>query len=204
MEIVPAPRGRGWHSHIPATGACLPLTIANQAGWWLLNPRPFEVISVGGELVVAWPDGVPETVHVAAHFGHNILTAFVPYVFRTPPGWQLLMRGPSNYFYDGMQPFEGLVETDWHKATATMNWKVREGAEFVVEKDEPLAQIVPMRIDDLEAWTPSVVAMDSEHRDEYNAWTQQRRETLETHGKYEHGYRREAQRRKLEIREVEQ
>jgi hypothetical protein len=44
------------------------------------------------------------------HFGHGILTLHLPFLFRTPPGWNLLVRGPANRPKDGAAPLEGLVE----------------------------------------------------------------------------------------------
>jgi hypothetical protein len=32
-----------------------------------------------------------------SHFGSGILTWNVPYLFRTPPGYNLLVRGPANW-----------------------------------------------------------------------------------------------------------
>ena len=49
----------------------------------------------------------------ASHFGDGILTWHLPILFRTPPGYNLLVRGPANYPKDAVSPLEGIVETDW-------------------------------------------------------------------------------------------
>jgi hypothetical protein len=104
---------------------CLPLLIANQAGWFLLNSHPIRVTWDGGNelsnLQVEYLKGFPPYPAVS-HFGHGIVTWTIPYLFRTPPGYNLLVRGPSNWPKDGAHALEGIVETDWSVATFTMNW----------------------------------------------------------------------------------
>ena len=63
----------------------------------------------------------PKVAHAASHFGSGILTVTVGYLFRTPPGYNLYIRGPANLPKDGIAPLEGIVETDWSEATFTMN-----------------------------------------------------------------------------------
>ena len=143
LPIVPAAERREWHKAIPGIGACLPLTIANGAGWWLLNPKTFSVsrLNIYNYDVVIHGD----VDHVKSHFGFGVMTVMIPYVFRTPPGWELLIRGPSNVFYERLHAFEGIVETDWHNATATMNWKVEKGAHITIEEGAPLVQVIPVQ-----------------------------------------------------------
>ena len=38
----------------------------------------------------------------ASHFGSGILTWHLPLLFRTPPGYDLLVRGPANHPKDAM------------------------------------------------------------------------------------------------------
>jgi hypothetical protein len=93
MPIVTAPRRRDWMEQTKRHRAyrCLPLLIANQAGWFVLCPtglrarwdgRP-EADGVRVEL-----DG-GEAPRIKSHFGHGVLTFGLPYVFRTPPGVNL-------------------------------------------------------------------------------------------------------------------
>jgi len=199
MGLVPAKRQREWHKDIPATGACLPLTIANEAGWWLVNPHRFTVFNYD-QLTIDYC-GFKEAPHVASHFGHGILTVLIPFIFRTPPGWQLQIRGPVNYFYDDMQPFEGIVETDWHKATATMNWKVARDSMFTVEEGEPLAQLVPVKLDVLEMFRPTEEDMPEDVERDFIEWASNRAATLKKEDyKYERGYPKHAERRRLDIK----
>lgn len=55
--------------------------------------------------------------YVVSHFGAGVVTFTVPYLFRTPPSYNLHVRGPTNMPKDGIYPLEGIVETDWSQAS---------------------------------------------------------------------------------------
>lgn len=156
MPIRPAPLERDWmdDSRNRFAYRCLPLTIANQAGWVIENPVTFTAIwdgsifdhgvrirfegveeppppQAGGVFTVAAgvpgldPDGPNgRDARVDSHFGSGVITFLLPYLFRTPPSVNLWVKGPSNWIKDGAQALEGIVETDWNPATFTMNWKL--------------------------------------------------------------------------------
>lgn len=143
MPIRPALVDRPW-METPAgrfAKRCLPLMIANQAGWELLNPSGFTAAWQGGDELAAvtiWPDAGMPAFCVTSHFGSGILTWHVPYLFRTPRGYNLLVRGPANRPKDGISALEGIVETDWTAATFTMNWKfTRPGTRSVSRPASP-------------------------------------------------------------------
>jgi Family of unknown function (DUF6065) len=162
MPIVPAERSREWMDATDERFAnrCLPLLIANQAGWFILNTHELRVTWNGGEeiedLKVKVLSGDPP-YPASSHFGHAILTWHIPFLFRTPPGYQLLARGPSNWPKDGISPLEGIVETDWASATFTMNWKVtRPRVPVTFAVGEPICMVVPIRCDTLETFQPQL------------------------------------------------
>ena len=150
LPIIPSPADRSWmDSHRNGANRCLPLRMANQAGWLILNDCDFDVTWRGGEstdsLKIRFPRGRPSR-YVKSIFGFGILTWFIPYLFRTPPGYNLLARGPANWFKDGASPLEGLVETDWSTATFTMNWKLTRPLWKVrFRKGDPICMILPQR-----------------------------------------------------------
>jgi hypothetical protein len=123
MRLVPAPSARPWMlaTNERFANRCLPLLIANQAGWCLLNSHPMRATWDGGndirsvhiEYLKGWPP-----YPAASHFGHGIVTWTVPYLFRTPPGYNSLVRGPVNWPKDAAHPLEGIVETDcrWQRS----------------------------------------------------------------------------------------
>ena len=169
MDIVPAPQDREWMSD-PAK-RCLPLRIASEAGWWILNPVRFEAIWTGA---ADW-SGVrctSDVPYVSTSFGDGILTLILPYMFQTPPGWNLLARGPANHPKHGIQALEGLVETDWNISTFTMNWKfTAPNVPVVFEAGEPLCQIVPQRRGDLESFEPRIRTLSGEALTRLKRWT---------------------------------
>jgi hypothetical protein len=182
MELAPAPVRRAWMDMTPNRFAyrCLPMLIANQSGWMALNPEAFTVVWDGGDA----PDSLriefeapPQSEYARSHFGCGILTFTLPYLFRTPPGFNLHVRGPANSPKDGVSPLEGLVETDWTEATFTMNWKVtRAGHPIVFERGEAFAMLSPVRRSELEVFAPQIRPLSDEPELErgYGLWRQSR------------------------------
>ena len=164
VDITPAPRWRDWMNATVERWAnrCLPLLIANEAGWTLLNPYGFEVRWDGNEdttgITLEFDGGMPPPVNlVHSNFGYGVVTWSVPYLFRTPEGWNLQVRGPANWPKDGICALEGIVETDWNVATFTMNWKLtRPDHPVRFEAGEPFCMVVPQQRGMLESFAPSL------------------------------------------------
>lgn len=184
MPLVPASISRQWMNATRDRFAnrCLPLRLANQAGWFVLNPKPMAVSWDGGigrsSLTIKNLGNDPH-LPVSSTFGHGILTFHPPYLFRTSAGFNLLARGPANCPKDGVYALEGLVETDWAVATFTMNWKLtRPGLEVRFEVGEPVCMIVPQRRNELGEFRASIGDVDSEPAlaDQYHRWAASREE----------------------------
>jgi len=114
-------------------------------------------------------------------FGHGILTFQIPYLFRTPPGYNILVRGPANCPKDGASALEGVVETDWSAATFTVNWKITRANQTVsFRENEPIAMIVPQIRGGLEQFRPTLapVEADAETARRYDQWARSRREFI--------------------------
>lgn len=173
---------------------CLPLLIANQWGWFIPNDRRIELKWNGGQgigdvHIHYWKKDpeeqiAPENLLAGSHFGHGILTFRLPYLFRTPPGWNLFVCGPANWFKDGACPLDGVVETDWSSATFTMNWKItRPDTWIAFEEDEPICQIFPVPRGSVEAFSPEIRPLshnpDLERR--YEKWRQSRERFILAH-----------------------
>lgn len=181
MPIVPAPQARQWIDETPNRFArrCLPLLIANQSGWVLLNPLDFWAEWDGnqykGDIKIYSKHSPP----VSSHFGSGILTWHVPYIFRTPPGWNLHVRGVPNLFKDGAVSLEGVVETDWCVMTFTHNWKItRPHHRIHFPAGEPIALLTPVMRGQLEAFNPVIRNLheDPDLESEFRAWSVSRDE----------------------------
>ncbi len=168
---------------------CLPLNMANQHGWVLTCPISFRAYWYGGahpkDVEIAF-DG-PADPCIVGHFGAGVVTFSLPYLFRTPPGVNLWVKGPSNWIKDGAQPLEGIVETDWATSTFTMNWKLTRAGEWVsFAKGDPICMLVPVPRGLLEGLVPKIVplAAEPELQAQYRAWEESRSgflEGLKTH-----------------------
>jgi len=122
---------------------------------------------------------------VKSSFGYGVLTWYLPYVFRTPPGYNLLVRGPLNYAKDGIAPLDGLVETDWAVATFSMNWRfTRPFHKVKFERDEPICAIIPQRRGELESFVPEIRNLDGELREEFQRWLESRQHHAVDHAKH--------------------
>jgi hypothetical protein len=185
---------------------CLPLVMANQAGWLVLNPVDFTACWNGGvnkgDLSLDFGTGQPlgaftfqvwagapergaADSRITSHFGSGVLTITLPYLFRTPPGVNLWVKGPSNWVKDGAFPLEGVVESDWSAATFTMNWKLtRPGLAVRFERGEPICMIVPVPRGLAESLDARQAPLRSNPDLEaaYNTWQARRNEFLEALG----------------------
>jgi hypothetical protein len=164
IHLQPATSDRDWieRSSQRFAARCLPLLIANQSGW--------EVV-LDEELTATW-NGKSGTKNVmiecsprmrgvaSSHFGLGILTFQLQYLFRTPPGYNLLVRGPANRPKAGISALEGVIETDWTAASFTMNWQITEVLRAVrFAAGEVIALIVPQRRGELERFEPRLVPL---------------------------------------------
>lgn len=197
VKLIPAYKRRDWMD-AASTGfpyACLPMAIANQGGWFVLAPHGCIAEWNGGvrsaDILVTIPDPpplpkvataggswskAPPGISVQSAVGHGILTWTLSYVFRTPPGWNMLCRGPANWVKDGIAPLEGLIETDWAVSSFSMNWKFTRPGTVRFEKDEPVAMLVPQRRGDLESFScRKATFAESPALDQgYRAWIESR------------------------------
>jgi hypothetical protein len=182
MTLAPAPRERAWMEATDQRFAnrCLPLLIANQAGWMLASTHTVRARWTGGRarsaLTVEDLSGHAPCPAIS-HFGHGILTWQVPYLFRTPPGYNLLVRGPANWHRDGVAPLEGIVEADWSDATFTVNWQMTRRRHAVTfEAGDPIAMLVPQRRGELETFRPELrdLASDPSVQERYESWAEDR------------------------------
>lgn len=182
-RLVAASATRAWMQATDARFAqrCLPMLIANQAGWWILNRTPFRATWDGSNA----PAGVrvaplvrgDDVDDVGSQFGYGILTWSFPLLFRTSAGYNLLVRGPANLPKANIVALEGIVETDWAVASFTMNWQfTRAGESVEFGADEPICMLVPQRRGELETFRPATrdIADAPELAAQHTAWDEQR------------------------------
>ncbi len=187
MAITVAPVGRDWMDASDrrfAYRCSPPLTIANQAGWVIACRATFVATWDGrifkeGVRIDFEPSPEHRDTRVTSHFGSGVVTISLPYLFRTPEGVNLWVKGPSNYFKDGAHPLEGIVETDWLPATFTMNWKLtRTDHPVRFERGEPICMVLPVPRGLAESMEPIRVPLsrDPELDKQYHDWSRLREE----------------------------
>jgi hypothetical protein len=189
LRIVPAPASRDWMDNTRHRNAnhCLPMRMANQGGWLILNNSRVSMRAngPGNALTVdhiefdyedpvqaaaaararvdctGMVQGQPAFPH--AFFGHGLVMWTLPFLFRTPPGWNLLIRGPANFPPDVVTPLEALVETDWWPNPFSFNWKFTHTGRWVTfEAGDPICMLVPQRRGDLEKFQPVIRSIDTD------------------------------------------
>lgn len=186
VQIRPAGVDRTWMDEAPNRFPyrCLPLAIANQCGWVLTCPATFQAYWYGGHLATDIEirfEGQPDN-GILTHFGSGVITFSVPFLFRTPPGINLWVKGAANIIKDGIQALEGVVETDWSPATFTMNWKFTRPMEWVrFEKGEPYCMLVPVPRGLAESLAPRITPLkvNQELMQQYQTWEAGRRGFLQ-------------------------
>lgn len=184
MPLTPAPINRKWMDETQERFAyrCLPLTLANQAGWVIGNPTGFTVYWNGGarpEDVVLSFDNKRDEKRISGLFGHGVVTVDMPYLFRTPENINLWVKGPTNAPKDGIFALEGIVETDWTAASFTMNWKLTRANHVVrFEAGEPICMVVPIPRGLIDSMLPHIQSLDSEPQvaQAYRRWSADRDE----------------------------
>lgn len=193
FTLEPASPRRDWMDQFPhrVPYRCLPLNMANQAGWVVRSPINFNVTWNGKHdlvgLKIDFTDKLPKDReaalrrHIKSNFGGGIVTFAFPWLFRTPPGIGLWVHGPANEFTYNARALEGLVESDWAHAPFTMNWKIekRNTAAYFREGDA-LCVLTPFPLDLLEGLQPEIrpIGSNPELERRFEIAKEQRNETL--------------------------
>lgn len=137
---------RDWFT--PHFYKCLPLTIANQYGFVITTQTDVELTWNGDD----HPSGVSITVEdKTAHpffgslFGHGIVTVFVPFHLKTPPGVNLMTLNPPNYIIPNVTALTGVVETDNLRQEFTFNLKLQiPNVTVRIPKGFPVGAVIPI------------------------------------------------------------
>ena len=184
LEIRPAPATRPWLDKLPAAFGyrCLPLNIGSSHGWEILCPTGFVAMWNGGEGLDDLSVRVDTDVgwKPTSHFGSGILTFHTRYLFRTEPGFNLFVTGPTNHRKHGIAPLTGVIETDWSPYTFTMNWAFTQQGGLRFEAGEPFCMVFPVPRGLVDAVEPEIrdLAADPETKRRYDLWNTSREQFL--------------------------
>jgi hypothetical protein len=176
--LRPAPRERRWMDIADQKNPyrCLPLVAANQYGWEILSTHHVRASWDG----TSKPKGVfvenlcgDGPLHCRSHFGEGVLTFQIPFLFKTPDGWNLMVRGPTNSSKDGIAALDGIIETDWAHSTFTMNWRFTRACTVEFALKEPICLFFPIQRGVLEMFRSEfrMLESDREFENEFREWS---------------------------------
>lgn len=165
FDLVPAEIGRQWMDETVSRFAyrCLPLSMANQAGWAITCPLDFEAVW-DGTAVEFQADDPADAARWAGFIGERydrgVVSFRIPYTFRTDPGYGLLVRGPTNLAVPGAHPLDLYLDTGVAEAGFAMDWKLAApGKPVRFRKGAPICQLLPYPTALLEALAPRIVPL---------------------------------------------
>ena len=176
--IRPAPMERRWMDDADRKFPyrCLPLVVANQYGWEILSTHHIRATWDG----TSKPEGLhvehlygDGRLHWRSHFGEGVLTFQIPFLFRTPDGWNLMVRGPTNSPKDGIAALDGIIETDWAHSTFTMNLRFTRACTVEFALGEPICLFFPIRRGVLEMFRGEfrMLEADRELDNKFQEWS---------------------------------
>jgi Family of unknown function (DUF6065) len=183
--IRPAPHERRWmdDANQKFPYRCLPLVVANQYGWEILSTHHVRVSWDG----TSRPEGLSVEnlygngcLNCYSHFGEGVLTFQIPFLFKTPDGWNLMVRGPTNSPKDGIAALDGIIETDWAHATFTMNWRFTRACTVEFALAEPICLFFPIQRGVLAMFRGEFHSLESDQELEskYRQWSASRNQFL--------------------------
>lgn len=146
--IRPCRPSRDWMDATPGQYAyrCIPLSAANTMGWEILNPVDVTLTWSGtdaGDSIQAKP-ARPDPFAPRPHFGSGTVTWYLPFLFRTPREYGLIVTGPANHDKAHIVPLDAFVRTDWVPFPFTMNWRITAAGEAIeFAAGEPICRILP-------------------------------------------------------------
>jgi hypothetical protein len=180
--IRPAPRQRRWmeDAEKKAPYQCLPLVVANQYGWEILSTHHVRARWDGTsayEGLCVEDLGGDGRLHCHSHFGEGVLTFQIPFLFKTPEGWNLMVRGPTNSPKDGIVALDGIIETDWAHSTFTMNWRFTRPCTVEFALGEPICLFFPIRRGVLETFRGEfhMLKSDPQFENKFQEWSASRK-----------------------------
>jgi hypothetical protein len=194
-QLRPAPARRNWMDELPHAYKCLPLVLANQWGWQLLCPTDVVATWDGSDGLDALRIEVPPQYEPAikSQFGAGIVTFSPPWLFRTPPGWNLYLKGPTNRWKPNCAPLEGVIETWWLNYTFTLNWKIVAPGTVVFRQGESLGQLLPvphLTFQNATATEAPIGLLEPKAAEELLKWQERRRQIAGQRDNVHHMYRK--------------
>lgn len=134
---------------------CLPITFANQMGFVIVSLFDFNVRWDGGKskesLTISSDNIIEDGVHgtekqkVYSFFHNGTFTISHDFVLRTPPGTNLFVTQPPNFFIPGVSTMSAVIESDNLRRDFTYTLKVTvPNIDISIKAGDMLAMILPI------------------------------------------------------------
>lgn len=185
-RLRPARPVREWMDRTPDRYAyrCIPLSAANTMGWEILNPVDCEFQWNGmtdHRQLQLWTKS-PDRWGPRTHFGTGVVTWELPFLFRTPPDYGLMITGPANHDKVGLNPLDGFIRSDWLPYPFTMSWRITEARRTIrFEEGEPIGRIIPYPLAVLDQFQIEVHQLEEDQafQQRFIDWAQSRKDGYE-------------------------
>ena len=151
---IPAVRHRDWWEDNTATRNhakhCLPLSMANSLGYYILSPGTFKVSWDGNVHSRAEIEHIEKSSHyiVDNHAAFGSFAIQAQFIVKTDdPGDFIYIKGIPN---ERMRPYscmEAIIEAWWNNAFFGLVYLLNQPGEFIIQKGEPIAQMFLYRGD---------------------------------------------------------
>lgn len=173
---IPARKAREWWQVDPRTRGhahhCLPLTMANSLGYYILSPLDFRVRWDGGwgsDVSIEVPGGLSAIVdNHSANASFTVQPGFIP---RTEaPGDFIVVKSIANERGAWFTVMEAMIEAWWQPADFGIVCLLNRAGAFGVRRGEPIAQMHLFRAE--AGFTE--LAISTESPEETRAWRTRR------------------------------
>lgn len=168
-----SPKRERFNKH---SSKCEPVVAANRWGWDLSMPYDIGVRWHGGDhqhsvTVLHGP--------AKAHFAHNTITIDTGYIWRTPPGIDLLVCPVPNPDHRDFISMTAIVETDWMNFPWFLSLILLRTGDIAIPAGTPLARVMP--IERAPGTEIAVEAMPEDVRVENKEWVSLREDLFKKH-----------------------
>ena len=206
-SIRPCKITRDWMDDTPARYAyrCIPLTAANSMGWEILNPVDVDMSwsgKEGGDQLSINPQK-QDPFAPRPHFGSGTVTWYVPFLFRTPPDYGLIVMGPANQDKQAIVPLDAFIRSDWLPFPFTMNWRfTKPNTKVTFKAGEAICRILPYPLALLNEMELEVRSLEEvpEFMQKVQMWDQERQGNYQRQREAEAQWAKEG--RKPELKEL--
>lgn len=204
--IRPCKPSREWMDNTPGQYAyrCIPLSAANTMGWEILNPVDAEMTWSGaddGDRIDVKSEKDPFAPQ--PHFGSGTVTWYLPFLFRTPPDYGLIITGPANQDKQHIVPLDAFVRTDWVPFPFTMNWRITTANKTIrFAAGDAICRVLPYPLALLNEMKIEIRDMqdDPAFMEKVKAWDKQRQVDYQNQKKAEQKW--EAQGKKPKMKDL--